>query len=62
MKLRPTIPKVVGTLPDKIEDPVLIEIFGMHKHYFDGLEGRRPHHRAQGLPGVARGRERARPG
>jgi phosphohistidine swiveling domain-containing protein len=35
---RPTVPKVVGTLPDKIEDPVLIEIFGMHHHYFEGLK------------------------
>ena len=37
-ELRPTIPKVVGTLPDKIEDPVLIEIFGMHHRYFEGLK------------------------
>jgi pyruvate,water dikinase len=36
--LRPTVPKVVGTLPDKVEDPVLIEIFGMHHHYFEGLK------------------------
>ena len=36
--LRPTVPKVVGTMPDKIEDPVLIEIFGMHHHYFEGLK------------------------
>lgn len=35
---RPTVPKVVGTLPEKIEDPVLIEIFGMHTHYFEGLK------------------------
>ena len=32
------LPKVVGTLPEKIEDPVLIEIFGMHQHYFEGLK------------------------
>lgn len=36
--LRPTLPKVVGTLPEKVEDPVLIEIFGMHHHYFEGLK------------------------
>jgi pyruvate,water dikinase len=36
--LRPTMPKVLGTMPDKIEDPVLIEIFGMHHHYFEGLK------------------------
>ena len=37
--LRPTVPKVVGTMPESpIEDPVLIEIFGMHHHYFEGLK------------------------
>ena len=35
---RQEVPKVVGTLPEKIEDPVLIEIFGMHSHYFEGLK------------------------
>jgi pyruvate,water dikinase len=35
---RQDVPKVVGTLPEKIEDPVLIEIFGMHSHYFEGLK------------------------
>jgi pyruvate,water dikinase len=35
---RQAVPKVVGTLPDNIEDPVLIEIFGMHSHYLDGLK------------------------
>ena len=34
---RATIPKVVGTLPEKVDDPVLIEIFGMHHHYFEAL-------------------------
>ncbi|MFM2070432.1 MAG: hypothetical protein RLZZ623_695 [Actinomycetota bacterium] len=37
-EIRPTLPKVVGTLPEKVEDPVLIEIFGMHHHYFEGLK------------------------
>jgi len=27
----------VGTLPEKVDDPVLIEIFGMHHHYFEAL-------------------------
>jgi pyruvate,water dikinase len=35
---RQEVPKVVGTLPERVEDPVLIEIFGMHQHYFDGLK------------------------
>ena len=29
---------MVGTLPEKVEDPVLIEIFGMHHRYFEGLK------------------------
>jgi pyruvate,water dikinase len=37
-EVRESLPKVVGTLPDKVEDPVLIEIFGMHHHYFEGLK------------------------
>jgi phosphohistidine swiveling domain-containing protein len=36
--LRATIPKVVGTVPEKVEDPVLIEIFGMHHHFFEALK------------------------
>jgi pyruvate,water dikinase len=35
---RQEVPKVVGTVPEKVEDPVLIEIFGMHNHYFQGLK------------------------
>ncbi|HEX4980523.1 MAG TPA: PEP-utilizing enzyme [Ilumatobacteraceae bacterium] len=60
-ELRPTIPKVVGTLPDKVEDPVLIEIFGMHKHYFDGLKADAHTTRLSGFPasqGVVQGRAR----
>ena len=60
-ELRPTIPKVVGTLPDKIEDPVLIEIFGMHKHYFDGLKADAHTTVLNGFPasqGVVKGKAR----
>jgi phosphohistidine swiveling domain-containing protein len=60
-ELRPTIPKVVGTLPDKVEDPVLIEIFGMHKHYFEGLKADAHTTRLSGFPasqGVVQGRAR----
>jgi pyruvate,water dikinase len=37
-EIRESIPKVVGTVPEKVEDPVLIEIFGMHHHFFEGLK------------------------
>lgn len=36
-EIRPSLPKVVGTVPDRVDDPVLIEIFGMHHHFFEGL-------------------------
>ena len=35
---RQEVPKVVGVVPEKVDDPVLIEIFGMHNHYFKGLK------------------------
>ena len=35
---RPNMPKMLGTMPDRVDDPVLIEIFGMHHHYFEGLK------------------------
>ena len=59
--LRGEIPKVVGTLPDKVEDPVLIEIFGMHSHYFAGLKADPHTTTLNGFPasaGVYEGRAR----
>ncbi|HEY5424266.1 MAG TPA: PEP-utilizing enzyme, partial [Ilumatobacteraceae bacterium] len=59
--LRGSIPKVVGTLPEKVEDPVLIEIFGMHRHYFDGLKADLHTTQLNGFPasaGVYKGRAR----
>ncbi len=50
---RPTVPKVVGTMPDKIEDPVLIEIFGMHTHYFEGLKSDAHVTQLKGFPASA---------
>jgi pyruvate,water dikinase len=60
-ELRPTLPKVVGTLPEKVEDPVLIEIFGMHHHYFEGLRSDADSTTLTGFPasgGKVRGRAR----
>jgi pyruvate,water dikinase len=59
--IRETLPKVVGTLPDKVEDPVLIEIFGMHHHYFEGLKAAPDASVLAGVPasaGKIRGRAR----
>ncbi len=52
-KLRSTVPKVVGTLPEKIEDPVLIEIFGMHSHYFEALKSDPHSSELKGFPASA---------
>ncbi len=60
-EIRPTIPKVVGTMPDKVEDPVLIEIFGMHHHFFEGLKADIDATVLTGFPasaGVVKGRAR----
>jgi pyruvate,water dikinase len=58
---RSEIPKVVGTVPEKVEDPVLIEIFGMHSHYFNGLKADAHTTQLTGFPasaGVYTGRAR----
>ncbi|MGF1465585.1 MAG: PEP-utilizing enzyme [Sandaracinaceae bacterium] len=35
---RPTMPKVLGTIPEAVTDPILIEIFGMHHHFFNAMK------------------------
>ena len=58
---RAEVPKVVGTVPDKVEDPVLIEIFGIHDTYFEGLTAGAHVTELKGFPasgGVYEGRAR----
>jgi len=31
------MPKLLGTIPDEVADPILIEIFGIHHHFLDAL-------------------------
>ena len=38
MEKRPSMPKVLGTIPDQVTDPILIEIFGMHHHFFNAMK------------------------
>jgi phosphohistidine swiveling domain-containing protein len=33
LQRRPSLPKVVGTVPDSVSDPILIEIFGLNSHF-----------------------------
>ena len=59
--IRPTLPKIVGTLPDKVDDPALIEIFGLHHRFFQGLHTAADATVLRGLPaapGAATGRAR----
>ena len=34
---RPTMPKILGTIPEEVTDPILIEVFGMHHHFFEAM-------------------------
>ncbi len=36
--IRETLPKALGTVPDKVDDPVLLEIFGLHHHWFEAMK------------------------
>jgi phosphohistidine swiveling domain-containing protein len=51
LKKRPDMPKVVGAIPDSVTDPILIEIFGMHHHFFNAMKSKG--HDVQTLVGVA---------
>jgi len=58
--IRETLQPVVGTLPDKVEDPVLIEIFGMH-HVVESMKTEQSGDTLSGFPasaGVVQGRAR----
>jgi pyruvate,water dikinase len=39
LERRPTMPKVLGTVPDSVTDPVMIEIFGIHKYFLAAVNG-----------------------
>jgi pyruvate,water dikinase len=44
LRRRPSLPKVVGTVPESVSDPILIEIFGLNSHFLQavatGMDGR----------------------
>src|SRR5262249_35665910 len=59
--IRGPLPKIVGTLPDNVEDPGLIEICGMHRHYFEAMKAAEDATILTGFPasvGKVRGRAR----
>jgi pyruvate,water dikinase len=58
---RPEMPKVLGTVPDDMDDPVLREIFGMGHEFFETVRGGAAGDRLTGVAassGVATGRAR----
>jgi pyruvate,water dikinase len=60
---RSGMPKVLGTIPEEVTDPILIEIFGLHHRFFDTLRsaGEMSTSTLTGVAassGVARGRAR----
>ncbi|MGH3418831.1 MAG: PEP-utilizing enzyme [Streptosporangiaceae bacterium] len=38
LQRRPSLPKVVGTVPESVNDPILIEIFGLNSHFLRAVE------------------------
>jgi phosphohistidine swiveling domain-containing protein len=48
---RPSMPKVVGNIPEAVSDPIMIEIFGMHHHFFNAMKAKGKD--VQTLTGVA---------
>lgn len=59
---RPQMPKVLGTIPNAVTDPILTEIFGMHHHFFNAMKAEgRPLSTLSGVAaaaGTVRGRAR----
>lgn len=56
---RGEFPPVVGIIPDHVDDPILIEIFGLHHRYLGALNDSSPRTVLEGLgvsKGVVRGR------
>ncbi|WP_083982767.1 PEP-utilizing enzyme [Actinomadura hibisca] len=58
---RPTMPALLGTVPDQVHDPVLLEIFGVRDRYLQAVSATAAPVRLSGLaaaPGSATGRAR----
>jgi pyruvate,water dikinase len=64
LERRPGLPKVVGTIPESVNDPILIEIFGLNSHFLRAVEAAGSSSTVRTLTGVpaskGTGRGRAR--
>ncbi len=36
----PSLPTMLGTIPDTVPDPIMIEVFGLSGHFLETLRGR----------------------
>ena len=52
LQRRPSLPKVVGTIPESVNDPILIEIFGLNSHFLQVVAAAGSGGQAKVLTGV----------
>jgi phosphohistidine swiveling domain-containing protein len=57
---RATMPKVLGTVPDSVSDPILIEVFGLNRHFLRAVRTARSGGEVETLTGVPAARGVAR--
>lgn len=57
---RPTMPKVLGTVPQSVTDPILIEIFGLNQHFLTAIEAAGSTAEIRTLTGIAASRGKVR--
>ncbi|MDI3313838.1 MAG: PEP-utilizing enzyme [Mycobacterium sp.] len=57
---RAAMPKVLGTVPDTVSDPILIEVFGLNKHFLHAVRTGGPDTAVKTLHGVPAAGGRAR--
>lgn len=57
---RSTMPKMLGTIPDAVDDPILIEIFGLNQQFLDTIKAANEGQEMNTLHGVAAAKGTAR--
>ena len=57
---RPSMPKVLGTIPEAVTDPVLIEIFGLSQHFLTAIQAAGSDSDVKTLTGVPASKGKAR--
>jgi pyruvate,water dikinase len=54
------MPKVLGTIPEAVEDPILIEIFGLNSHFLNAVKAASAGGEIKTLTGVPAAKGKAR--